>query len=105
MNLPSSCLNPRATTNTGFVCLCLVVSAYTPEGYINNVQHDFGSILRFIEFNFDLPIGGLNFADARAKTESRGLLRPWPPAAPVLPHQRTARRGLLYERQKGANRP
>jgi phospholipase C len=47
----------------------LVVSAYTPAGYINNVRHDFGSILRFIEFNFGIPQGALNFAVARATTD------------------------------------
>ncbi|MGP0074608.1 MAG: alkaline phosphatase family protein [Bryobacteraceae bacterium] len=64
---------PQGDYQYGFRVPLLVVSAYTPEGYINNVQHDFGSILRFIEFNFDLPIGGLNFADARAKTDLVGF--------------------------------
>ena len=50
----------------GFRVPLIVVSAYTPPGYINNVRHDFGSILRFIESNFSLPLGALNFADARA---------------------------------------
>jgi phospholipase C len=51
----------------------VVVSAYTPQGYISNVRHDFGSILRFIEYNFSLPVGGLNFADARATTDLSGF--------------------------------
>jgi len=46
-----------------------VVSAYTPAGYISNVRSDFGSVLRFIEHNYSLPLGGLNFADARASTD------------------------------------
>jgi len=53
----------------GFRVPLIVISAYTPERYINNVRHDFGSILRFIEFNFNLPLGGLNFADARAASD------------------------------------
>jgi phospholipase C len=47
----------------------IVVSAYTPAGYINNQRHDFGSILRFIEFNFGIAQGALNFADARAQND------------------------------------
>ena len=51
----------------GFRVPLLVVSPYTPAGYVSQKQHDFGSILRFIETVFDLgriPPG--NFADARA---------------------------------------
>ena len=44
----------------------LVISAYTPVNYIDNNQQDFGSILRFIEQNFGIQEGILNFADARA---------------------------------------
>jgi phospholipase C len=53
----------------GFRVPLIVVSAYTPAGYINNNQHDFGSILRFIEYNFGIPEGALNFADARATND------------------------------------
>ena len=45
----------------------LVISPYTPAGDISPSQHDFGSILRFVEKVFGLgriPPG--NFADARA---------------------------------------
>jgi phospholipase C len=51
----------------GFRVPFLVVSAYTPKGYVSQTQHDFGSILRFVETAFDLgliPPG--NFVDARA---------------------------------------
>jgi phospholipase C len=53
----------------GFRVPLLVVSAYTPRGYINNSRHDFGSILRFVEQNFGIAEGALNVADARAKTD------------------------------------
>ena len=53
----------------GFRVPLLVVSAYTPRGYINNSRHDFGSILRFVEHNFGITEGALNFADARSKTD------------------------------------
>jgi hypothetical protein len=57
----------------GFRVPLLVVSAYTTEGYINNVRHDFGSILRFIEHNFGLTEGALNFSDERSKTDLRAF--------------------------------
>src|SRR5271163_468515 len=65
----------------GFRVPFLVVSAYTPAGYVSGAcgtqntppcgpqsnvppyQHDFGSILAFIEYNFRLPIGGINLAN------------------------------------------
>jgi phospholipase C len=53
----------------GFRVPLLVVSAYTSKGYVHNARIDFGSILRFIEYNFaDLGIteGELGFADSRA---------------------------------------
>ena len=51
----------------GFRVPLLVVSPYTPKGYVSQKQHDFGSVLRFVETVFDLgliPPG--NFADAKA---------------------------------------
>jgi phospholipase C len=51
----------------GFRVPLLVVSPYTPKGYVSDKTHHFGSILRFVETVFDLgriPPG--NFADARA---------------------------------------
>jgi phospholipase C len=51
----------------GFRVPLLAISAYTPPGYISPIQHDFGSILRFVEVVFGLgriPPG--DFADARA---------------------------------------
>jgi phospholipase C len=50
----------------GFRVPLIVVSAYTPAGYISNFRYDFGSILRFIEHNFGIPEGELTFADNRA---------------------------------------
>ncbi len=57
----------------GFRVPLVVVSAYTPQGYINNAPHDFGSILRMIQGVFGLPVGGLGFADARANTDLRNF--------------------------------
>lgn len=55
----------------GFRVPLLVVSAYTPRGYINNYTHDFGSILRMIEGINHLQEGELGFADRRATTDLR----------------------------------
>jgi phospholipase C len=57
----------------GFRVPMLFVSAYTTKGLINNQRHDFGSILRFIEHNFGIAEGALNFADARSKTDLSGF--------------------------------
>jgi phospholipase C len=64
---------PEGDYQYGFRVPLVVVSAYTPLGYINNNRHDFGSILRFIEHNFGIAEGALNFADARAKTSLDGF--------------------------------
>jgi phospholipase C len=57
----------------GFRVPLVVVAAYTPPGYVNNARHDFGSILRFVEHNFGIQQGALNFADARATTNLTGF--------------------------------
>jgi len=40
------------------------MSPYAKPAYISHVTHDFGSILKFIETNFNLP--SLGYADAPA---------------------------------------
>jgi phospholipase C len=60
---------PQGDYQYGFRVPLIVVSAYTPAGYISNSRHDFGSILRFIEHNFGIPEGQLSFADHRATTD------------------------------------
>ena len=62
----------------GFRVPLIVVSAYTPQGYVDDQRHDFGSILRFIEFNFaslGLREGELGFADSRATTDLTEFFR------------------------------
>ena len=60
---------PQSDYQYGFRVPLMVVSAYTPAGYIDNGGYDFGSIQRFIEQNFGLAEGALGFADARAKND------------------------------------
>jgi phospholipase C len=55
----------------GFRVPLVVVSAYTPQGFISNQHHDFGSILRMVEGVNHLAEGQLGFADARATTDLR----------------------------------
>jgi phospholipase C len=51
----------------GFRVPLLVVSAYTPAGYVDNQTLDFGSLLAFTERNFGLPLLGRHYwADAWA---------------------------------------
>ena len=42
----------------------IVISPYAKQSYISHVNHDFGSILKFIETTFSLP--SLGYADEPA---------------------------------------
>jgi phospholipase C len=53
----------------GFRVPLIVVSAYTSAAYVDNNRMDFGTILRFLEKNYGIVEGALNFADARAQTD------------------------------------
>ncbi len=64
---------PQGGYQYGFRVPLIAVSPYTPAGYIDNKRHDFGSILRFIEYNFGIKQGVLNFADARAHDRLEGF--------------------------------
>ena len=55
----------------GFRVPLIVVSAYTPAGYIHNGREDFGSVARFVEHNFGIREGALTFADERATGDLR----------------------------------
>ena len=72
---PPILAQPEGNYQYGFRVPLIVVSAYTPRGYINNARHDFGSILRFIEQNFGIRKGSLDFADARAKSDLTEFFR------------------------------
>jgi phospholipase C len=51
----------------GFRVPLLVISPYAKQAYVSHVQHDFGSILKFIEGAFGLGlINGSEYADSRA---------------------------------------
>jgi phospholipase C len=67
--LPCTSPDCQGDFQYGFRVPLLVVSAYTPAGYIDNTPHDFGSILRFIETVNNIPEGALGFADRRSSTD------------------------------------
>jgi phospholipase C len=48
----------------GFRVPAIVISPYTPKGYVSHVQHEFASILKFAESTFGLP--SLGTTDVRA---------------------------------------
>lgn len=66
---PASLPAPQGGYQLGFRVPLIVVSAYTPVQLVDNTQHDFGSIIRFVEHNFGIQEGALTFADARATTD------------------------------------
>ena len=72
---PTILPQPGGDYQYGFRVPLIVVSAYTPEGYINNERHDFGSILRYVEHNFGITEGTLNFADARSTNDLTGFFQ------------------------------
>jgi len=65
---PTILAQPFGDYQYGFRVPLIVISAYTTAGYVDNNRHDFGSILRFVEQNYGIEQGSLNFADARAGT-------------------------------------
>jgi hypothetical protein len=67
--LPCTSSNCQADYQIGFRVPLVVVSAYTPQGYIDNDNYDFGSILRTIEAVYGIPEGNLGVADARSTTD------------------------------------
>jgi phospholipase C len=67
--LPCSSDHCQGDYQYGFRVPLLVVSAYTPKGFIDNENSDFGSILRMIEGIYGIPEGALGVADARASTD------------------------------------
>lgn len=74
--LPCTSSNCQADYQLGFRVPLVVVSAYTPRGYINNQNLDFGSILRTIEAIYDITEGALGFADARASNDLGDFFTP-----------------------------
>lgn len=64
---------PQGDYQYGFRVPFIAVSAYTNAGYVDNTRYDFGSILRFIEQNYGIAEGALNFADSRSTTDLKSF--------------------------------
>ncbi len=58
----------------GFRVPLIVMSPYTKSGYVSQVNHDFGSILKFIETKFHLP--SLGYADTHALDDLSDFFNP-----------------------------
>jgi phospholipase C len=67
-HVPPKLINDGVSWGSGYVygfrVPMLVISPYIQPGYISHETHDFGSILKYIESNYNLP--SLGFADAYA---------------------------------------
>jgi phospholipase C len=65
---PPAVINNGSSWGSGYVygfrVPMIVMSPYVKAGYISHVNHDFGSILKFIETKFTLP--SLGYADTNA---------------------------------------
>ena len=97
--MPSAVVQPvTATAAIGKI-------AYAPAGYINNVRHDFGSILRLVEQNFGIAEGALTFADFAIQYRSHGVLQPHQCAASLQQDHRSQGRKLFPARPAATNRP
>ena len=77
---------PQGGYQLGFRVPFIAVSAFTPQ-LVDNNQHDFGSIVRFIEHNFGIQEGALTFADARSTTDLTTFFNLGQPARPFVPVQ------------------
>jgi phospholipase C len=66
---PTILKSPQGGYQYGFRVPFIFVAAYRKPGYISNTRFDFGSIARFIEHNYSIPLGALTFADARTSTD------------------------------------
>ncbi|HTK80324.1 MAG TPA: alkaline phosphatase family protein, partial [Rhizomicrobium sp.] len=68
---PSFLPPPYSAYQYGFRVPMIFISAYTPQGYIDKHRSDFGTIARFVEYNFGIAIGALGFTDNRGDLTQR----------------------------------
>jgi len=68
----------------GFRTPALTISPYTKQGFIDKTQGDFGSIVRFIEYNWNLQPGvKLDIASTNDMTQNFDFTQPARPADPL----------------------
>ncbi len=80
----------------------IVISPYAKPAYISHVNHDFGSILKFIETKFGLP--SLGYADAHALDDLSDIFNFTQTRDRVSAHHAAAQRRHLQGRHKRARR-
>jgi phospholipase C len=96
--LPCKSMDCQADYQFGFRVPLIIVSAYTPAGYIDNMANDFGSVLRMIEGINHLPEGALGFADARSATDLHDFFTLTAPRSyHTVPAQKGARFFLTFK--------
>jgi hypothetical protein len=87
--LPCTSNDCQGNYQYGFRVPLVVVSAYTPSGYISNTTYDFGSILRTIEGVYGIAQGALGAADSRSSTDLhdffQGKFRTYTPVPALQP--------------------
>ncbi len=103
--LPCTSQNCPADYQLGFRAPLIVVSAYTPQGYISNKNYDFGSILRTIEGVYGITEGILGFADARASSDLSDFFTGSPRSYTPVPALEPASFFLGAEGQAGPPTP
>ena len=91
--------HPQGGYQIGFRVPLIVVSAYTPAGFIGNTREDFGSVVRFIERNFGILEGALTFADLRGHERPQGILLLKQSAAHVQTDQGSVVGEILLEEE------
>jgi phospholipase C len=52
----------------GFRVPAIVVLPYAKHGYVSHTEYEFGSVLKFLEETFGLPLLGGGATDARANS-------------------------------------
>jgi phospholipase C len=103
--LPCTSSNCQGDYQYGFRVPLVVVSAYTPRGYIDNSTYDFGSILRMIEGVYGIPQGALGVADARSRTDLSAFFQGAYRAYAPVPALEPAKFFLGADVQQGAPTP
>jgi len=103
--LPCTSTNCQVDYQYGFRVPLVVVSAYTPQGYIDNNNYDFGSILRTIEGIYGITQGTLGVADARSTTDLSNFFTGAPRAYTPVPAVQPASYFLGAQAQAGPPTP
>jgi phospholipase C len=87
----------------GFRVPMIVISPYVPQGAVSHTQYEFGSILKYVESNWNL--GSLGTTDKRAKSIGDVFNYNQPPRSFTAIPSRRSIRFFLEERPSGSGDP